>query len=211
MQENEYRDIAEKACQDLRDGKILDNELAYKLNSVPQVDYCRALIQDSDEGWLKNIASSPSVPPLTRELCISLMHPLCRKNNRDIRDYLENLWKSSDQYNIKMQLMWRLLDYDDLTVDLHRDIYGNFVIPNWDKWLPYVVDKFGGKEEVFSSCSRRLQNSDFPASKAWIYLCVASGCNKEELPEVKKLIKQYLNSRDSINSEVSSHLINRLD
>lgn len=210
MQELEYKNIAEKAYQNLKNGTIINDDLALKLNSIPQIDYCRSLIKDDDADWLKRLASSSSVASLVRELCISLMHPLCRKNDRDTREYLEGLWKSSDQYNIRMQVMWRLLDYDDLPVNLHRDIYKNFIVPNWDKWLPYIVEKFGGKEKVFPSCNKRLQDPAFPSSKAWVYLCVASGCKKEEMPEVKKMIKQYLSSKDSINSEVAENILKKL-
>lgn len=203
------RDLARSSMQDLRNGKVIDDGLAYKLNSVPLIDYCRELIQDGDAEWLKSIASS-STGPLIRELVISLMHPFCKKNDRDIRAYLENLWNSSNEYNIRMQVMWRLLDYDDLPVDLHRDIYKNFVVPNWDKWLPYIVDKFGGKEKVFTSIQKRLQNPSFPVSKAWVYLCVSTGCKDEHKAETKNMIKQYLSSNDSMNSEVAKDLLNTL-
>lgn len=73
--------------------------------------------------------------------------------------------------------MWRLLDYDDLAIDMHKDIY-KFVIDNWNEWLPYIVNKFGGKEKVFSSCQSRLRSPSFPKSKAWVYLCVATQCHK---------------------------------
>lgn len=205
MVENERKKVRQ-ALQDLKNGKVIEDSLAYKLNSVPHVDYCRELIQDSDAEWLKSLASSSS-KPLIRELAISLMHPLCKKNNRDIRAYLENLWNSSDEYNIKMQVMWRLLDYDDLPVDLHGGIYKNFVVPNWNKWLPYIVDKFGGKEKVFSSCQKRLNNPSFPASKSWVYLCVATGCKGEEKENLKMLINQHLESKDSINSIVANKLL----
>jgi len=209
MVENE-RKKAKQALQDLKNGKVIEDSLAYKLNSVPQVDYCRELIQDSDAEWLKSLASSSS-KPLIRELAISLMHPLCRKNNRDIRAYLEHLWNVSKEYNIKMQIMWRLLDYDDLPVDLHRDIYENFVVPNWDKWLPYIVDKFGGKEKVFSSCRERLNNpSSFPPSKAWVYLCAATGGKEEDKEMVRDLLTRYSNSNESINSEVANKLFEYL-
>jgi hypothetical protein len=138
------------------------------------------------------------------ELCINLMHPL--REEKDVKELLFDLWKSSSsKYNIKMQIMWRILDYEDISEEMHKSIY-SFVRSNWEQWINYVVEKFGGKNKVLESCQERLQNPAFPKSKAWVYLCIAVG--SDNTVEAKNLIENYINSKAPINAIVAKDLLN---
>ncbi|MDO8721476.1 MAG: hypothetical protein Q7J31_04520 [Syntrophales bacterium] len=205
MQEDTYKYVAKKAVEDLRTQIPISDGLAYDMNAFPLIDYCRKFITNNDKDWIIDTASKTTNPPLTRELAISLMHPI--KDDPKIHDFLFQTWKKSRAYNIKLQIIWRLVDYKDLPVEMHRDIYRKFVVPNWDKWVPYLVDKCGGKNGVLNDINKRLNNPAFPPSKAWVYLTVVTGCRTADRPAAKMLIESYFNSQDSINAEVSKDLI----
>jgi hypothetical protein len=205
MNEVLCRYLSKKAIDDLRNNKQLDEDLADALNSYPLLDCQRKHIIIEDKGWLKSLASSSQSH--IAELCINLMHPL--REEKDIKELLFDLWESSSsKYNIKMQIMWRILDYEEISEEMHKSIY-SFVRSNWEKWINYVVEKFGGKNKVLESCQERLQNPAFPKSKAWVYLCIAVG--SDNTVEAKNLIENYINSKASINTVVAKDLLNIIE
>jgi hypothetical protein len=57
------------------------------------------------------------------------------------------LWKISSEYELKIEVLWSLLSYSDLSEELHNDIRRNFIASDWDKWLPLIVEKLGGDEK----------------------------------------------------------------
>jgi hypothetical protein len=69
------------------------------------------------------------------------------KDHSDIKDYLYNLWKTSAEYEIKIEALWNLLIYPDLSKELYDDILQNFSVAEWDKWLPLIVEKLGGEDK----------------------------------------------------------------
>jgi hypothetical protein len=79
---------------------------------------------------------------------------------------------------------------------------------DWNKWITYVVDKFGGKSKVLESSVERLGNADFPESKAWVYLCIAAG--SDDVEGARSLINSYVDSKSSINATVAQNLLNLL-
>ena len=144
-QEILYRYLAKKAIQDLRNEEELNTEIISYLSSAPLINYCRSEIKDGDEKWLKEIVSSKERPLILRQFGLSLMRQL--KNNADVKDFLYDLWKTSAEYEIKIEVLWNLLIYDDLSKELYNDIRQNFTVAEWDKWLPLIVEKLGGEDK----------------------------------------------------------------
>ena len=144
-QEILYRYLAKKAIQDLRNEEELNTEIISYLSSAPLINYCRSEIKDGDEKWLKEIVSSKERPLILRQFGLSLMRQL--KNNADVKDFLYDLWKTSAEYEIKIEVLWNLLIYDDLSNELYNDIRQNFTVAEWDKWLPLIVEKLGGEDK----------------------------------------------------------------
>ena len=144
-QEILYRYLAKKAIQDLRNREEIDIELISYLNTFPLINYCRSEIGDGDKGWLKEIASSKEKSLTLRQFALSLIRQL--KDDNDVKDFLYNLWKTSAEYEIKIDVLWNLLTYDDLSKELYNDIRQNFTVAEWDKWLPLIVEKLGGEDK----------------------------------------------------------------
>lgn len=143
-QEILYRYIAKKALQDLRNREEIDDALLHYLNSFPLKNYCRAEIYDGDKDLLKEIASQGKSLPF-RQLALSLLRQF--KNDPDVKNFLYDLWKTSSEYELKIEVLWSLLTYSDLSEELYNDIRQNFIASDWDKWLPLIVEKLGGDEK----------------------------------------------------------------
>ena len=148
QQEILNRYAAKKAIQDLRDGEEIDNALLCYLNSSPLINYCREEITDDDKELLKKIASSKGKALSLRQFALMLLRQL--KSHPDVKNFLYDLWKTSPEYEIKIEVLWSLLSYHDLSEELYNDIRRNFIASDWDKWLPLIVEKLGGddKEKV---------------------------------------------------------------
>ena len=144
-QEVLYRYLAKKAVQDLRNREEIDIELFCYLNTSPLINYCRSEIRDGDKEWLKETASSEEKPLILRQFALSLIRQL--KDHTDVKDFLYGLWKTSAEYEIKIEVLWNLLIYDDLSKELYNDIRQNFTVAEWDKWLPLIVEKLGGEDK----------------------------------------------------------------
>lgn len=193
--------IADKVLEDLRNNGELKDDLADVLNSYQWLVFWRQRISVEDKEWLKETVLAKKSH--TSELCITLMHPLREEN--DIKELLFSLWNSpSSDYFTKMQVMWRLLDYADLSDKTINEIY-QYVFADWNTWLPYMVKKFGGADRAYENCIERLNNPGFPESKKWVYLCILVGSSK--IDEAKTVISRYKDSKTSINVLVAKDLI----
>ena len=139
------RYAAKKAMQDLRSGEGLDAALISHLTDHPLIGYCCDAMKADDKNMLKkNAATSENSIPL-RRLCLKLLRPF--GNDRDVRDFSYELWKTSTDYEIKLEVLWSLLSYQDLAEEIYADISRHFDAANWDKWLPLIVEKLEGDKE----------------------------------------------------------------
>ena len=145
QQEILNRYAVKKAIQDLRDGEEIDNALLCYLNSSPLINYCREEIREDDKELLKEIASSKGTALSLRQFALMLLRQL--KSHPDVKNFLYDLWKTSPEYEIKIEVLWSLLSYHDLSEELYNDIRRNFIASDWDKWLPLIVEKLGGDDK----------------------------------------------------------------
>ncbi len=144
-QEIIYRYAAKKALQDLRNGEPLDTSLQQILNSYPLFNYCQMEITEEDKPILKNVAGSEKQDVLLRRLALKLLRRF--EHHPDVKDFLHELWEKSSEYEIKLEVLWSLLSYTDLSEDMYEDISRHFDAANWDKWLPLIVEKLEGDSE----------------------------------------------------------------
>ncbi|PKN19670.1 MAG: hypothetical protein CVU71_04660 [Deltaproteobacteria bacterium HGW-Deltaproteobacteria-6] len=144
-QEIIYRYAAKKALQDLRNGEALDEALISHLNEHPLLGYCSDAVKKDDKNILKKNAAATDNPLLLRRFCLKLLRPF--GNERDVRDFSYELWKTSTDYEIKLEVLWSLLSYQDLAEEIYADISRHFDAANWDKWLPLIVEKLEGDKE----------------------------------------------------------------
>lgn len=144
--------------QDLRNGEALEDELLPHLNAYPLFNYCLAEVAEGDRVILKNVAADTGRKLPLRQFAIRLLRHF--QNQDDLKEFLYGLWKTAPQYEIKIEALWSLLNYHDLSEELYQDIQRRFLGADWDKWLPLIVEKLGGddkeKEQV-----RELMNRYF--------------------------------------------------
>jgi len=144
-QEVIYRYAAKKAMQDLRCGEALDAALIAHLNDHPLLGYCGEAVKEDDKKILMKNAAASENPLSLRRLCLKLLRPF--GHDRDVRDFSYELWKTSTDYEIKLEVLWSLLSYQDLAEEIYADISRHFDAANWDKWLPLIVEKLEGDKE----------------------------------------------------------------
>lgn len=144
-QEILYRYAARKALQDLRNRESIDIALLQLLNQYPLFNYCRAETTEDDKIILKDLASDENNDMDLRRLCIKLLRPF--EQHPDIKEFFLALWEKSSSYELKIEVLWSLLSYSDLSEDIYADISKHFDAVNWDKWLPLIVEKLEGDAE----------------------------------------------------------------
>jgi len=144
-QEIIYRYAAKKALQDLRNRETIDAPLQQLLNAYPLFSYCRLEVSEADKDILKEIAASEQNDLLLRRFALKLLRRF--EHHQDVKDFFCELWKKSAEHEIKLEVLWSLLSYPDLSEDLYADIGRHFDAANWDKWLPLIVEKLEGDSE----------------------------------------------------------------
>lgn len=144
-QEIVYQYAAKKALEDLRKDEALDGGLVLHLNEHPLLDYCRDAVHPDDKDMLRKNARKRENPLPLRRLCLRLLQPF--RADQDIKDFSYELWKTATDYEIKLEVLWSLLSYQDLAEEIYTDIGKHFDAANWDKWLPLIVEKLEGDSE----------------------------------------------------------------
>jgi hypothetical protein len=144
-QEILYRFAARKALQDLRNSESIENGLLQLLNAYPVFNYCRVEITENDKTILCEMAANEKNELLLRRFCLKLLRQF--EQHQDIKSFFYDLWKKSSDYEIKLEVLWSLLGYNDLSEDIYADISKHFDAVNWDKWLPLIVEKLEGDTE----------------------------------------------------------------
>jgi len=144
-QEILYHYAAKKALQDLRNRESIDTALQQLLSAYPLFNYCRMEINEEDKPILKNIAASSQNDLLLRRFALKLLRRF--EDHQDVKIFFREMWKKSSEHEIKLEVLWSLLSYPDLSEDLYADIGKHFDAANWDKWLPLIVEKLEGDTE----------------------------------------------------------------
>ncbi len=144
-QEILYHYAAKKALQDLRNRESLDTALQQLLNAYPLFNYCRMEINEEDKPILKDIALSSRNDLLLRRFALKLLRRF--EDHQDVKIFFREMWEKSSEHEIKLEVLWSLLSYPDLSEDLYADIGKHFDAANWDKWLPLIVEKLEGDTE----------------------------------------------------------------
>ncbi|MFO0753616.1 MAG: hypothetical protein U0411_09870 [Thermodesulfovibrionales bacterium] len=140
-----YRYAAGKAVQDLRSGGKIGGALLEHLGAFPLLRYCQAEIGGEDSRWLQEAASSPDRELPLRRFALLLLRSL--KDHPGVKEFLCGLWKTSGEYEIRLEVVWSLLGYSDLPEELYDDIARSFSSADRDEWLPALVAKLGGDEK----------------------------------------------------------------
>jgi len=116
-------------------------------------------------------------------------------NNKELYAKLLQLWDDSKNWELKNELLWRLLDNKDVSIDIHKKVHF-FIQLNWDKYVKYVQqEQYFRKDRIIEDTIKRLEDSEYPSSKDWLYLKYLDAMTEDGDNEIRKtaevFIKQY--------------------
>ncbi len=197
--------LAEKVVDDLRSNCFVDKELAIELNKQPYIDELRTKVEDTDINILVKIADS-KLYSAVGGLAVTMIQGGAR--NKKVKELLLRHWKEDNDFECKNYIMFRLLDDPKLDILMHEEIY-NFVMDNLDQWINQQVKWITGRDKIVAFAKGRINNSDFPETKNWVYLCDCLGASDKK--GAKALIKQYVDSGASIVARVAKDLLEKFD
>lgn len=210
MDEVLYDYIGEKFVEDLKNGKNVSEKLCNSIiNSFPYIDVIRNKFTETDIklflGLLGN--NKKYLRLLGIYLCVNL------EDHPDIRKSLLKIWEENSDFESKFHVMWRILDYEDIPLELHKNIL-SFILKHENLFHEFnIKSTFGDKKLTFNLSFKRLYNKtninrSFPETKKWIYLMQAYA--DPQNTELKQLLSNFKNSDFEMTSYVANMLLKRI-
>jgi hypothetical protein len=193
--------LGAKVIEDIRAGVKLNEDLLAAVSKYPEIDYLRKMAKPRDVDTLIRVSKSPK--KARRFLAFLLFQPLISVPK--VRSYLEKTWKTAKGYDAKRDLLWRLLDIKDLPIGIHEDLY-DFVREDLGRFFSGAKSMTHG--DLLGYVKERLRNRNFPESKAWIYLCLASLSDRKD--EIGRILNKYKGSKASIVARVAKDFLKKL-
>lgn len=178
---------------------LFSDEVAVVLHKHPHIDQLRSLIKPEDFDSIKSICLTGGVE--AKRFGFSLFRNIA--DDKRVKPFLIEQWGVVADNEIKRSMMWRLLDYPELEMEVHLSIY-QYVRSNWDSWIAGVIRNYHGEEKYFQNILDRLNDSRFPASKSWAYLCGIM--TYHDTQAIKSVLDQYEDSQASIVAQVVKDL-----
>ena len=189
--------LAEKIMEDLRSENQFDEDFCNALTGYSQIDCFRKPVMFEDADVIMALCQSQN--RAKRSLGFALLQPIV--SNEKVQKFLKQLWDEADDYDIKRQLLWRLLDNPSLSIDIHKSIY-SFIEDNWETFI--ADSKKWVKNDIFDYIQDRLSSKSFPEPKSWLYLCLASTSSNSD--GINALLSRYQDSDASIVAMVVKDL-----
>lgn len=179
--------LAAKVIDDIRKGAILSTDLIKVLCTVPIIDYLRREVEEKDIDYLMKYLQSED------NILVQFALALFQKNKDipEVKEKLFLLWAESKTFDEKMNVMFRILDYPNVSIEIHTSIF-DFIINNWDRWISECIiwQAENDKNKILDSIKIRLKDNRFPASKSWVYLLMATASPDKN--ELRNLINEYV-------------------
>lgn len=182
-----YAYLAGKIKEDLLCQNPIDDDLLEELNKYPQIDYIRNEINNKDIDIILKLAGSQN--EAIRTFTISLLSSV--KDDKRVKEFIINEWEKAHDYRTKNAILWRLLDYPDIDILIHKEIY-DFIKSNWKRWIDDSKNWFGGSCKVLEGIKNRLLDGSVPETKKWVYL--SQSLASSDINEVRNLLSKYENS-----------------
>lgn len=202
MEVENMGNFATQLMQDIRSGAGIPAEVVKDAYRYPQIDYLRKQVREADLTLLLDLARTQGTP--TAALALGLLQPF--RERAEVDALLRSLWDTHSDFEVRYNVLFRLLDSPTLDPALHDEVY-EFVISNLDSFIPAREYWYGGPQEVLESIRNRLADPAFPNSKAWVYLCSAVASSDEE--GARTLIVSYLDSPDHRVARTAETLLAR--
>ncbi len=163
------------------------------------VDKLRDLVEERDIPKLMEMVMATGVD---FELAVSLLRKF--DTRADVKSFLLDQWNRFDDFEHRIVLMWRVLDDENLDLNVHENIY-TFVKNNKERFMEEIVEWYGGAERVLDAVKSRLSDSSFPRTKDWVYLYLATGSSDRNA--ATELVKSYANSKNGFLRKVVEEVL----
>jgi len=205
-----YKYMAEKALADLRSGGTVSPDLVTIFNSKKAQDVLRRFLKEEqvteDLGLLSNLAEHGHLP--IRNFAISTLRVW--KEDPEVKSLLFHLWDVHEDVSTRLNLLWRLLDYEDLSPTFRERLY-TFVLDNWNAFLNLQQEFMGegNPTTVLERVEERIKDKNFPKTKRWAYLCSAMA--SDDGPGIIRLIDRYEGKEGSFDRTVADELRKRCE
>lgn len=167
------------------------------------VEQVRDLVTEEDIPLLMEVASGwgPLGQMGVRLLKKFSAHPCVRR-------YFVERWSGTEEYELRLPLMWRLLDDPDLPLGIHGEIH-QFVINNLERYRVDVARWRGGPERVIQGCREDLANPRYPKSKHWAYIYTVLASPDREA--AANLVRENMGVEGSFEASVLRQLLELLE
>lgn len=167
--------VSDHAIKDLRENRLSGNSLLCELNRPPIIDSLRSRIQAPDIELLQHMAKDKRSG--VSALGISLFRKV--QHDPDVRRFLFDLWRKDKRYDRRWWVMFRLLDYENLSVKFHQELF-QFTTDNWKPWLADQASYFGGAENLLKVLETRLKNPSWKKSRTWERVLSSLGASDDK-------------------------------
>lgn len=191
---------AQALLEKLRKKALVESDVINTFNHLPWIDFVRNEVVENDKKWIMNNIADSNI----EIKCFSIFLMSKLKGNPEKEKYLIELWNKNKNFETRLAIAPRLLDFNDLEVEIHENIY-RWIRDNWNRWTRYAAAWYGGPSRVLDGVQARLEDPRLPSSKAWHYLCIATKSNDREAaceliakwtktgtPFVRKVAKELL-------------------
>jgi len=173
----------------LRKGGKVEGSILLEMIQWPYSEEIPKLLSGDDIDWIIKGAESSDIR--IKKFVLRFMRVV--KDHPGIRTFLCDQWDQTNDFNIQISLMWRMLDYPDLEQEYHTKIY------------QCIKDHFNEfYDDIWKATTQRLSDQRYPESKKWIYLCAA--CAYKDKGKVRELLAQYQASSIPFVAKVAEEL-----
>ena len=206
------KQVAESITNDTfpKAGASLEADVARSIYKMGVIERLREKITLNDVGTLKRLITD-SDNYLAAKIGIILIQPI--QHNPEIRQFVIGLWncptwKSEEwEFNLRTELMFRLLDYADLDIETHESIL-LYIQNNLRKWMNECLGYYEHEknwDKFFAIMNEKLIDKRFPKSKAWIYLLLLYA--HPDKYKVSPVLTQYENAEHPMVKKVACMLL----
>ena len=174
--------LAKKVIEDIRKGSLKpDIALALRIN--PLNDYIRPMLTEDDVEHITKLLKDKSDEIKAFALMIS--RPF--QKNESVKQAISDLWKKDKgSFLVGFDTIYRLLEYEDIT-SKHRNEFFDYIKEHWAEWRKKLISCYPEPSRIIPGAKSRIENTDFPEWKKWIYL-IEIACSPE-----KDTAKVFLN------------------
>lgn len=131
---------ARKAMEDLRAGVALDQKLIDLLHEKRHMSCLRKEARDADLPLLLKLAGDDD--EYVHKLAVGILQPW--ESRPEVKALFFELWNKWKGPYPRINLMFRILDYEDLTPEWHSELYHYIRVPeNWKAFLNTQVGYMG--------------------------------------------------------------------